>query len=150
MSFLQSLLYDVAKVGNWFGLCKFFANFFLFFLLNAVWCVSLRGLTTAQSRGHYVCDPFCCSTAASTGTSNRRRPRHRWGCLHCKEVEKFSTPTAGGIGGVNLPKHRPPHRIGGGGGSDGGNVGAFSAHFRAFFREGVILYLYRRKTAKTG
>ena len=29
------------------------------------------------------------STAASTGTSNRRRPRHRWGCLH---------------------HHRPPHR----------------------------------------
>jgi hypothetical protein len=51
---------------------------------------------------------------------------------------------------VNLPKHRPPHRIGGGGGSDGGKVGAFSAHFRTFSREGVILYLYRRKTAKTG
>ena len=90
------------------------------------------------------------STAASTGTSNRRRPRHRWGCLHCKGVEMFYTPTAGGIGGVNLPKHRPPHRIGGGGGSDGGNVGAFSGIFARYFREGVILYLYRRKTAKMG
>lgn len=81
------------------------------------------------------------STAASTGTSNRRRPRHRWGCLH---------------------HHRPPHRWRESPETSTASSyrwrrwlrrwqgGAFSAHFRAFFREGVILYLYRRKTAKTG
>ena len=85
------------------------------------------------------------------------RPEHR--PLHRREHQTGDDRAIGGavcitidrlIGGANLPKHRPPHRIGGGGGSDGGNVGAFSGVFGRFVREDVILYLYRRKTAKTG
>lgn len=102
---------------------QIFCNFFSFFLLKCAWCVSLRGLTTAQSRGRQNGDPFAA------------RPLHR------REHQTGDDRAIGGavcitidrlIGGVNLPKHRPPHRIGGGGGSDGGNVGAFRAFSGVF------------------
>lgn len=97
---------------------QIFCNFFSFFLLKCrLVCFAAGAARPLHRREHQTGDDRAIGGAV------------------CITIDRL-------IGGVNLPKHRPPHRIGGGGGSDGGKVGAFSAYFRRIFGRFSVKVLF--------